>query len=56
MHLATISVVTLVGLAAISVGNTAVRAGRPLPLAIAELAKLSCLTIFWFTFFHVLNS
>ncbi len=56
MHLATLSVVALTGFAVFSVGNARLRMGKPTLLACLDLAKLGVLTIFWFTFFHVLNS
>ncbi|AGY60205.1 hypothetical protein [Gloeobacter kilaueensis] len=56
MHLATLSVVALAGLAVFSVGNATVRLGKTLPKACFELAVLAVLTVFWFALFHVLNS
>jgi hypothetical protein len=56
MHLATLSVVTLASLAIVSVGNSTVRAGKSLPKAFLDLVALTVMTVFWFGFFHILNS
>lgn len=55
MHLATISVFALASLAVYSVGNGTFR-GKHFLKACADLFLLAMLTVFWFGFFHVLNS
>jgi hypothetical protein len=56
MHVATLSVVVLAGLAALSVGNGTLRCKKSLLRSFADVVAVAMLTVFWFAFFHVLNS